>query len=140
VKNKLVNVHSGHWAKLIYARTPAKYHKLLPALGTEAAHTATLAAFAHLKQQARTRTLAGPISRSRLGTSSAGAAAAARRFYAGSARPLRRGAGSLRSARAGAADGASGEVAVLYEEAPRDGPERLKSIIMKKLPSTDPNA
>jgi len=51
VKNKLLNVHSGHWAKQVYAKTPAQYRKLLPALGTEAAHTATLAAFHQLHIQ-----------------------------------------------------------------------------------------
>ena len=51
VKNKLVNVHSGAWAQEVYRKTPAKLHKLLPALATQAAHTSTLDAFSHLKKQ-----------------------------------------------------------------------------------------
>lgn len=51
VKNKLVNIHSGAWAQEVYRKTPAKLHKLLPALATQAAHTSTVDAFNHLKHE-----------------------------------------------------------------------------------------
>mmetsp|Transcript_21456 Transcript_21456/g.50899 ORF Transcript_21456/g.50899 Transcript_21456/m.50899 type:complete len:197 (+) Transcript_21456:80-670(+) len=51
VKNKLVNINSGDWAQQVYAKVPAKYHKLLPALATQAAHAATVDSFNKLKQQ-----------------------------------------------------------------------------------------
>ena len=37
----------------VYRKTPAKLHKLLPALATQAAHTSTVDAFNHLKHEVR---------------------------------------------------------------------------------------
>mmetsp|Transcript_20365 Transcript_20365/g.56345 ORF Transcript_20365/g.56345 Transcript_20365/m.56345 type:complete len:191 (-) Transcript_20365:68-640(-) len=51
VKNKLANVHSGEWAEEIHRKTPAKYQALIPALANQAAHTSTVFAFKHLKEQ-----------------------------------------------------------------------------------------
>jgi len=38
-------------AHQVYRKTPAKLHKLLPALATQAAHTSTVDAFNHLKHE-----------------------------------------------------------------------------------------
>mmetsp|Transcript_49259 Transcript_49259/g.118144 ORF Transcript_49259/g.118144 Transcript_49259/m.118144 type:complete len:198 (+) Transcript_49259:1-594(+) len=51
VKNKLFNQRSGHWAEEIHHKVPRKFHKLLPALTTQTAHTATVHAFKHLREQ-----------------------------------------------------------------------------------------
>mmetsp|Transcript_99 Transcript_99/g.244 ORF Transcript_99/g.244 Transcript_99/m.244 type:complete len:209 (-) Transcript_99:333-959(-) len=51
VKNKLLNPHSGPSAEEVYSKIPHKYIKLLPALTTESAHSATTNAFAKLRQQ-----------------------------------------------------------------------------------------
>ena len=37
----------------VYRKTPAKLHKLLPALATQAAHASTVDAFNHLKHEVR---------------------------------------------------------------------------------------
>mmetsp|Transcript_29358 Transcript_29358/g.94244 ORF Transcript_29358/g.94244 Transcript_29358/m.94244 type:complete len:150 (-) Transcript_29358:38-487(-) len=51
VKNKLVNIHSGQWAEEVYRKVPSKFRKILPALATQAAHSATMDAFHRLKKQ-----------------------------------------------------------------------------------------
>eukprot|EP00293_Proteomonas_sulcata_P018629 CAMPEP_0184296160 /NCGR_PEP_ID=MMETSP1049-20130417/7121_1 /TAXON_ID=77928 /ORGANISM="Proteomonas sulcata, Strain CCMP704" /LENGTH=188 /DNA_ID=CAMNT_0026605207 /DNA_START=78 /DNA_END=644 /DNA_ORIENTATION=+ len=51
VKNRMANIHAGQWAEEIYRKVPSKFQKLIPALATQAAHTATTNAFSKLKHE-----------------------------------------------------------------------------------------